>query len=331
MNASRRSLQLYWGVVGLVALLLGWWFYFFYRQGDFLVSRIERAGGPLAPEQAEAVRHAARESLRMFVFEGGFLGLLLLASVWLVVRTLAREVALIRQQKNFLSAVTHELRSPIASARLYIESLLLGRAEGEKRERYLRHAQQDLDRLRDQVDALLESARLGSATPTLRPERVDLAIFAAHHARRFGQLHEERRVHIDIDAHITAAVHADPAALETILSNLLSNAVKYGGEEPRVEVSVHAAEGRAVLAVRDFGPGLQGVDPAAIFKPFVRGEAAHVQAKAGVGLGLYLVAELTRALGGNARAFDGLEGGGTRFEIELPLYEASLAHAGSAT
>src|SRR5688572_12142371 len=118
--------------------------YFFAHQGEFLLRRIERQGAALDERQAAALREATGASMRMFLFEGTFLGLLLVASLFLVLRSLQRELAVHRQQSNFLSAVTHELRSPIASARLFIDSLLAGRAEGEKRERYLRNARKDL-------------------------------------------------------------------------------------------------------------------------------------------------------------------------------------------
>ena len=96
------------------------------------------------------------------------------ASVALVWRSLHREISLHRQQRNFLSAVTHELKSPLASARLYVESLQLGRVPDEKRPRYLTNALEDMDRLRHKVDDLLQSARLASAGPKVEPERVSI-------------------------------------------------------------------------------------------------------------------------------------------------------------
>ncbi len=319
MDPARRKLYSYVAIVALYVLVFGWWIFFFVHQSEFLIHRISRQGVTLAPEAENALRVATNESMRMFVFEGGFLGLMLLASIALVVRSLQRELALHRQQRNFLSAVTHELKSPIASARLYVESLQLGRAEGEKRERYLRHAHDDLTRLQRMVEQLLESARLSTAGPQLRSELLDLA---AESRRILDDLAHEPTTapaKVEFVAPEPTPIVADPSALRTILSNLLSNAVKYAGENPRVRVEVRRRKDRAVLVVRDWGPGLQGANAQRIFEPFVRGGNEDVRTRPGVGLGLFMVAELARAHRGEARAVDGLDGGGFAVEINLPL------------
>jgi two-component system OmpR family sensor kinase len=95
--------------------------------------------------------------------------------------------------------------------------------------------------------------------------------------------------------------------------------MKYGGPAREVEVGVTTADGRAVLTVRDHGPGLHGADPEEIFEPFVRGGDESVRTQQGVGLGLFIVRELVAAHGGTASARDGLPGGGTELRVELPL------------
>lgn len=319
MSPARRKLYSYGAVMALYVLVFGWWMFYFAHQSAFLLGRVARAGVALDESEVDALRNASDESMRMFMFEGGFLGLLLLASMFLVVRALQRELALHRQQRNFLSAVTHELRSPIASARLYLESLLLGRVEEKKRERYLKNAHQDLDRLNGMVDQLLESARMVNAGPTLTPERIELAQFVRLALDELAKEPSTSHVKVELAARGPLNVDADPTALRTILRNLISNAAKYGGDEPRVTVSVEALDSKAFLVVRDFGPGLQGADPRQIFEPFVRGGDELVRTRQGVGLGLYMVAELARAHRGSARALTQLQGGGFGVEITLPL------------
>jgi signal transduction histidine kinase len=317
--SQKRRLYGYGAVVALYALVFGWWLFFFANQDRFLVRRLARQGVSLAPEVETALSDATDDSMRMFIFEGTFLGLLLVGSVVLVVRSLQREVELHRRQNNFLSAVTHELKSPIASARLYLESLLLGRAEGEKRERYLRHAHADLDRLHATVETLLDSARLSIAAPQVRPVELDLGVETRRILEELARDPALAAAAIDVRADGGVRVAADPDSLRRILRNLLSNAVKYAGPEPRVEVAVGGRDGRATLRVRDFGPGLGDADARRIFEPFVRGRDENVRTRPGVGLGLFLVAELARAHGGEARAEGGLEGGGLAVEVDLPL------------
>lgn len=318
-DPARRKLYSYVAVIAVYVIVFGWWVFFFVHQSDFLLRRVARRGVTLSAEAEVALREATDESMRMFVFEGSFLGLLLLASMFLVMRSLQREVVVHRQQKNFLSAVTHELKSPLASAKLYLESLLLGRAEGEKRERYLRNAHADLGRLQEMVEQLLESARISSTGPPVRIERVALR---AELARILDELARDPATALaptSLTAGDELEVEADPIALRTMLHNLLTNALKYAGADPRVEISLRREERHVTVRVRDFGPGLKAIDARRIFEPFVRGGDELVRTRKGVGLGLYMVAELARAQRGAARAIPSVEGGGFAIEFTLPL------------
>lgn len=319
MPSALRKLYSYGAVVALYALVFGWWLFFFANQGDFLVERVARQGIELEPATELALRSATQDTMRMFVFEGAFLGVLLLGSMMLVVRALQRELALNRQQRNFLSAITHELRSPIASAKLYLESLLLGRAEGEKRERYLKHAHQDLDRLQSMVDSLLRTARL--TTKGIEVDLVDLELAPELRkiAAELAQEPQTSAAAIELAELSELRVAADPAALRTILRNLVANAVKYAGPKPRVRWELWSESAFAVLLVRDFGAGLRDADPQRLFEAFVRGGDEDVRTRPGVGLGLYLVAELMKAQGGSVRARTELEGGGFGVELRLRL------------
>jgi signal transduction histidine kinase len=322
MIDRKKAIVLYWSAAAFVVALLAWWAFFFGRQGTLIAHRMESAGTPLSGEQIATLDGVGSDTRKMFLAEGGTLCVLLLLAMWFVLRTMTREIAIERQQKNFLSAITHELRSPIASARLYVESVLLGRADGEKRDRYLQRAMLDLDRLRTRVDDLLETARVNSAKPSLDLEALDLSKVARDVVERLSKEHVARGAKIELEPGSGVWVRTDPRALDTVISNLVSNAVKYGGKDPRVVVRTEHTRNKALLFVRDYGPGLAGADPKRIFEPFVRGDDDNVRAKGGVGLGLYLVRELVTAMGGRVRAKDGLEGGGTQIEIELELAEA---------
>jgi signal transduction histidine kinase len=254
----------------------------------------------------------------MLAGEGLFLGVLLLGSSLLVFRALRREVALARQQANFVAAVTHELRSPIASARLYVDSIRLGRAAGDKQERYLRHAAEDLTRLSKVVDDLLETRRISTTGVDLAPERIDVAALARRVVERHFVVHEHG-AQVEVDAPAPAIAEADPAALEKVLDNLISNGLKYGGAQPRVTVAVRSLHDHVLLEVRDHGEGLRGVDPRAVLAPFVRGRDENVREKPGVGLGLYLVDEYVRAHRGRFELADAADGPGAVARVRLPL------------
>ncbi len=313
---TRSALILYGIVVATLTLILAWWVVFFVRQGGVLVERADRAGAALSAAQATAVREAAQQSLRMFLYEGGFLFLVFLAGVVLMLRAMRREVLLARAQREFLSAVTHELRTPLASARLAIQSLALGRVAAEKRERYLANAEADLARLSELVERVLETSRISSGRARLTLERLDLSELVARRARTLAT-EVAPQLALELAASEPVLVDADAAAIETILRNLLANAAKYAAESGRVQVRVERAGREARLLVRDFGPGIRG-DAAKLFEPFVRGNGPLVSSQPGVGLGLYLVAELARAHGGRAEARNAAEGGGFEVEVRLP-------------
>lgn len=325
MDPTRRKLYSYVAVVALYLLVFGWWLFFFAHQSEFLLKRVADRGVAVSPEVEGALRTATDDSMRMFVFEGAFLGLLLLASVFLVVRSLQKELSVHRQQRNFLSAVTHELKSPIASAKLYVESLQLGRAEGEKRERYLKHAHQDLDRLQKMVESLLVTARMTTTGPDVQLRALDLVAETREIAGELAHDPQTATATLEVRADGPLVARADSAALRTILRNLVSNAVKYAGPAPRVAIELRREGRQAVLRVRDWGPGLKGADPRRIFDAFVRGGDENVRTRPGVGLGLFLVSELARAQGGEARALASLEGGGFAIEVALQAAEKEQA------
>lgn len=317
VNSRPRTLHLYGALVLVIAALFGWWMVYFARQDHYLAARMARAGVELSPEQADALHRAVAKTSRVLLFEGAFLGLLLLGSVALVVRALQREVQAAHQQRNFLSAITHELRSPIASARLYLESIELGRASGEKQDRYVRHAREDLDRLHAMVEDLLQSARLVTAAPTLAPTELDLGQHARTVLAELEQVRATSGARIDLDCAGVVLVEADPDAVRTIVRNLASNAVKYGGDPPRVELRIDTADGFGRLIVRDRGPGLGELDARRAFQAFVRGGDESVRTQQGVGLGLFLVGELVRASGGRVEARPANPG--LAVEVLLPL------------
>lgn len=316
---SRRRIALYCTVLALFALILGWWLVFFSSLGSVLTERAAEAGAGLAPEQVEAIRSAADASTRMLLYEGAFLIVLLLFGVLLLIRSMRLEVALHRERQNFLSAVTHELKTPIASARLHVESLLLGRVPEPKHDRYLETAREELDRLGEMVDHLLETART-TARPLkaeLDLEHLDLAAFVRETTPEL--IRSQPALEVEVDASSPVAVDGNRAALETILRNLYSNTAKYGGEQPRAHVSVTQVGDRARLSVRDFGPGLQSGQPKRMLDPFVRARDELVRERPGVGLGLYLVAELARAHGGSARVGNAEGNSGFGVEVFFPL------------
>jgi len=224
-----------------------------------------------------------------------------------------------RQQANFLSAVTHELKSPLASIRLFIETLELRDPPPEKRARYLANMRGDVDRLDSLVNNILAVARLDSGRFVVHADRADLGRDVADVVEALGKDASQRRLSVDL------AVPAEPllarydlGVLKTVLRNLLDNAAKYGGNQP-VHVTVARQGACAAIEVRDQGIGLAAEEREKIFEKFYRVGEEMVRQAEGTGLGLYLARELVRQLGGSITAESPGVGKGSTFRVTLPL------------
>jgi signal transduction histidine kinase len=293
------------------------------------VAAVEAAPPAVAVEGAPsiAVRAAAepwsaalrgyRHRILMMVSEGTFFAILLLVLVALLWRTLQREAELERQHRNFLSAITHELKSRLASMRLALETVLSGRADETSGRRFLNNALQDAGRLQDLVQKVLETTRYGHGAHALRHREASLSQLVARaiDAVRVRVESAGGEITSELEPRLCAVI--DEEALTIAVSNLLENAVKYGGRMPRVRVRLAAEHGRAVLEVSDTGDGIPAEEVPFVFDMFYRAGDELSRTSQGTGLGLYLVRQIVHAHRGTVRiASTGPEG--TTFRVELP-------------
>ena len=225
-----------------------------------------------------------------------------------------------RQQANFLSAVTHELKSPLASIRLFIETLELRDPPPEKRVRFLANMRADVDRLEGLVNNILAVARLDSGHFVVHVDRGDLGRDVAQVVAALGKDPSQRPLTVEL-ALPDEPLHAryDVGVLKTVLRNLLANAAKYGGADTPVRVAVSRQGLWAAVEVRDQGIGLAAEEYEKIFQKFYRVGEEMVRQTEGSGLGLYLARELVRQVGGTLTAESPGLGRGTTFRVTLPL------------
>ncbi len=244
--------------------------------------------------------------------------------------SLVREILEGRRQQTFIDSVTHELKSPLASIKLCLETMAReGLSTGQRSE--LRQMMlTDVERLTVFVDDILEASRTahGRRSQMWTVVQIPALINAAADAirRRYNLPADAIRIRVPTHLQITT----DPTALETILKNILDNAVKYSPALPVVEVEVRAApSGQLEIAVRDEGIGIDRAHLKSIFKRFHRVPRADVYERSGTGLGLYVVAALIRNLGGTVRAESEGANLGTTVTIRLPA-GISTAEASSS-
>jgi signal transduction histidine kinase len=236
---------------------------------------------------------------------------------------LVREVRRSEQHDTFINAVTHELKTPLASIRLYLETLQRRDLEPEKRQEFYRVMHEDADRLQRLVEQVLHSARaprhaLVHRMPVdmrqLLRESLDLAR-SRHHLPPDAM---EYRNALPDGA--PAMVLGDPEELKVAVSNLLDNAIKYSGPEVHVAVELTAADAkRLAVRVRDSGMGMSSPELKRIFRRFYRIPGVASTRVKGTGLGLYIVRSVARKHGGRVVAESGGPGQGSTFTLSLPV------------
>jgi signal transduction histidine kinase len=240
---------------------------------------------------------------------------LVLLCVWLV-----REMRLNQRQQAFLDAVTHEMKTPLASLRLYLETLALHDPEPERRRAFLGRMAEDVERLERTVVQVLAAARAEGPARRAETEPVDLAALLEAGIQEIRQRHGLPEGAIRVDARGADPALGDPGELAVIFRNLLENAVKYS--EPPVEVRVRvegSADGRIQVEIADQGIGIEPRELRKIFQRFYRvGRDVQRQA-AGLGLGLFIVGNLVRRNGGRVVARSEGSGRGSRFVVTLTV------------
>jgi signal transduction histidine kinase len=269
----------------------------------------------------EAVLEDYRRRIVMLVSEGAFFAVLLLVLIGLLWRSFRREVELERQHRNFLSAVTHELKSPLAAMRLALETVTAGRASPEAGRKFTANALEDVERLQDLVEKVLEATRFGEGGTEIHREDTDLSRLVEDSIETFRRraMAASAVLRVDITPDIRAKVDAEAMAI--VISNLLENGVKYGDKPPTVEVDLSLNGSHAVLEVADNGAGIPEDDVEHVFGRFFRGGDEMRRTARGTGLGLYLVQQIVEAHKGKVEvASTGPTG--TIFRVTLSGYEA---------
>ena len=236
---------------------------------------------------------------------------------------LAREILEVRRQTSFMDSVTHELRSPLASLRLLLETLSRSEISNEQRTELREMMLEDVERLSAFVDDILEASKLAHGMSSQAwgevaiREMIERCVGTMHRRHKM----EKGQVRVEIDG--DPRVETDPTALEIIIKNLLDNAVKYSGPDRAIVVrSVVRPSGMVTIEVHDNGIGIPPRALKRVTDRFYRVPDENVRARRGTGLGLFVVSALTRNIGGKLVIQSGGVGRGTTASISLPRKKA---------
>jgi signal transduction histidine kinase len=243
---------------------------------------------------------------------------LVLVGVVLYLALTIKAFRLNQRQSNFVDSVTHELKSPIASLKLYLQTLSRRQVTEEEAAGFYRFMLDDLERLDTLINHMLDAARLDQRPADSELTDVDLAPLitsAAQSACRRYHLPEDTVV-LEVEPAIVRARSID---LDMVFRNLIDNAIKYSGSPPDVRVRVRFTRpGIVTVSISDNGPGIPTKLRRKIFGRFVRLGSELERKKPGTGLGLFIVRTQVKRLKGKIQVHPAADGAGTVFDVELP-------------
>ncbi len=253
-----------------------------------------------------------------------FCGFLLVAFIicGVVLNTifLVREIRRNEQHDAFINAVTHELKTPVASIRLYLETLQKRSVDEAKRNEFYRIMLEDSDRLMGTIEQVLRTGRIGHARRIASSAPIDLRQVVEECLARARTLHNLPAKCLQYDPGPPLEIRGDLDEVRAAVSNLIENAVKYSGNDVRVTVETTQMDGENVaVRVRDHGVGIPKSELKRIFKRFYRVPGPLASRLKGTGLGLYIVRTVAKRHGGRTWAESEGPGRGSTFVLQLPI------------
>jgi hypothetical protein len=279
----------------------------------------ERFPGLRAQWPANRISSAAGSPMTLYI---GVVGLVLGLTVlggYLVMRDVHRDIRFAEVRSQFVANVSHELKTPLTSIRMFAETISLGRCNDEQvQAEYLETIVNESERLARLVDNVLDFSKIeqGKKIYRLRPTSLGDVADSAVRAMQYPLSQQGFSLRLSIDENLPP-LRADPDALEQAILNLLTNAMKYSGDAREIDLRLVFRNGDAVIEVTDRGQGIAPEEQKHVFEKFYRSHAHENSPIAGTGLGLTLVAHIAKAHGGRVE-LESAPGGGSTFSILLP-------------
>ncbi len=261
----RRSLLIFYGLIIYVLMQLFWW-------GRLLLLAKPNSKGMVLGETAVFV----------FIF---FVG------AYYLQKTLNKERKLEQQQRNFLLSVTHELKSPLASIKLYLQTILKRDLGPDQQKSFIANSLKDIERLDDLVENMLIATKLESNSYTFPKEKFDFSELVSNVAGRL-QVHTCNTQIIKTSVEGKIHMIGDQFALTSVVTNLIENAVKYSPPCAEIHVSLSRKNGQIYFIVADSGIGINDQEKSRIFDKFYRVGSEDTRKTRGTGLGLFIVKQV---------------------------------------
>jgi two-component system, OmpR family, sensor histidine kinase CiaH len=290
-----RATAIYWLLLIYVIAALVWWFIALNLQNrqmtEYKLSELSR-NDTAYTTKADKIFSERKRLTTAYISEGlVFLSVILIGAIFLY-SAIVRQMRIQRQQQNFMMAITHELKTPISIARLNIETLQKHVLEESKKEKILKSALQEINRLNVLTGNILVSAQLEGGSYLFSRQEIDFSRVVADSCQDFINRFPGRPW--ETEAERGLFVSGDPLLMQILVNNLLENAVKYSPMNSKVQIILKRTGTSGILEVRDEGAGIPKKEQKRIFQKFYRVGNEDTRTTKGTGLGLYLCRKITQ-------------------------------------
>lgn len=290
----RFATIIYWILLTYIVAALVWWALLLLQQNDEIYELQKQnltSVGTSTTEKIEAIEKEHKRNFAKYLGEGSFFLFLILLGAVFIYRVVRRQFNLQQQQRNFLMAVTHELKTPIAVSKLNLETLKKHNLDEARKGKLLHMTLQETMRLDTLINNILIASQLDVDSYKISKEELDLGDLANDVLMQFSSRYPERKIVTEIKEGVD--VLGDTLLLKLLISNLLENANKYSPKDAPIEVKLYEKESTVVLEVNDEGEGIPVEEKKNIFKKFYRLGNEQTRRTQGTGLGLYLCKKIT--------------------------------------
>ncbi len=308
----------FWLLLMYLIAALAWWYIELDQQNDLMLAfQLEQAmkNSQMDPGAIDAVRDAHDRNAKQYIGEGfTFLIITILGAVF-VYSVVRRQIRYHLQQKNFMMAVTHELKTPIAVTKLSLETLRRHKLDEERQSKILGDAINETERLDALCNNILLSSQLESGGYQLTKQEFDCAAMVTSAVSAFQKRYPTRSFAVQLPGAVI--LNGEEFLIRLVLNNLIENAVKYTTPEMPISVSLEDMDHQAIIKVADLGDGIPDAEKQKVFEKFYRvGDESKRKTK-GTGLGLYLSTKIVKDHKGSI-SVENNHPVGTVFKVMLP-------------
>jgi signal transduction histidine kinase len=308
----------YWFLLIYIIAALVWWFISLEKQNDLMYSyRLTELNkdDPSYSQKISQLDEDRKRKTTQYIGEGTTFLLLILLGAVFVYRATRKQIRLSHQQQNFMMAVTHELKTPIAVTRLNLETLQKRKLDEHQQEKLISLALDETNRLNLLTNNILVAAQLESGNYTINKQQIDLSTLVKDSITDFTKRFRNREIKEEIADDIF--MEGELMLIQMLINNLVENALKYSSKDKPVCVKLYQ-DGNAVLKVIDEGAGIRHSEKKKIFDKFYRSGDESVRTTKGTGLGLYLCKRILKDHKGTISVEDNKPVGSV-FTITIPI------------